>query len=447
MVKLYRKGSMHGIIKNTTPFTTANPDVEFDPYRCALSERLKIEIEEVIRQVRGYESYYKTRKRTRRPRDEKIFQETIAALICDVIYRYLINPEQKIYLRLSHRYLGIRSRYRPVTLGKTVPSILEILSAPEIGFIHKETGSIREQWPGQDKVAARATTIWPHVKLIRRIHASGITCKDFGRRADEEIIQLKQTKQSRIEKGRLIEYQDTDTTHRIRSEVSLINHWLSCADISCALVDKHIDSQDRHMRRIFNNNSFEQGGRLFGGFWQKMNKQYRSSILIDNNPLVELDYGQMFLRLCYGMLRRQPPLGDLYDIPSLVERGASRQGIKNVINASLFNSKPLVRLPAGTRQHFPKGLHYKDIIGDILEYHKSVAHLLFDNMGMHLMFVESQILINTLLTLIDKGITALPIHDAVLVAHKDQEITHQVMLDSFKSLGGTEGKVSIKRLF
>ena len=49
-----------------------------------------------------------------------------------------------------------------------------------------------------------------------------------------------------------------------------------------------------------------------------------------------------------------------------------------VINASLFNSKPLVRLPAGTRQHFPKGLHYKDIIGAILEYHKSVAHLLFD---------------------------------------------------------------------
>ena len=119
---------------------------------------------------------------------------------------------------------------------------------------------------------------------------------------------------------------------------------------------------------------------------------------------------------------------------------------KEVINASLFSGRLFTRLPKGSRQHFPLNLHCEDILKAIQVYHKSVAHLLFGNIGMHLMFTESQILIKTLLTLMAKGIAALPIHDALLVSYNDQHITHQVMLDSFKSIGGTQGEVSIKHL-
>lgn len=63
---------------------------------------------------------------------------------------------------------------------------------------------------------------------------------------------------------------------------------------------------------------------------------------------------------------------------------------------------------------------------------------------MRLMFSESEILVRCLLTLIDKGITALPIHDALLVSVKDKDTAYQVMLDSFEAIGGTGGMVTLK---
>ena len=432
------------IEKETTSLDIPLKDIEFDPYRSALTDRLKTQIEEVRLQVRDYESYFQTRRRKRKPQDEEIFRETISALICDLIYRYLRNPEQKVYLQLSNRHLGVKSRYRPRALSKTLPSILRILSSPELGFIRMKIGVLREQWPGEERVSSRATTIWPDSKLIREIQTSGITFADFGRKPDQEVIELRQTKQSGSKRGRLVSYADTDVTNRYRAEVKTINHWLGCADIECDAPGRDIDSRNRHLHRIFNNNSFEQGGRLFGGFWLPMNKEWRSDIRVDNNPIVVLDYAQMFLRLCYGVVGREPPLGDLYDIPALTGRGAARNGIKKVINAFFFSDKRLSRLPKGVRRYFPQSLRCEDILAAVEEYHKSVAHLLFANMGMRLMFLESKILVTNLLTLIDKGITALPIHDALLVSHRDKDIARQVMLDSFKSIGGVEGKVTLK---
>ena len=430
--------------EETTPLGIVVKDIEFDPYRSALTDRLKTQVEEITLQIRAYEERFQTRRRRRKALDEVIFKDTISALICDLIYRYLHNPEQRVYLRLSNRHLGKKSRYRPDTLGKTVPSLLKILSSAEIGLIKMKKGAIREKWPGEERESARATTIWPDDRLIRRIQSSKITLADFGRKAGQELLELRKVKPSPTAKGELACYADTVVTHRYRAEVQAINLWLGSANITCDAPKGDIDQRDRHLRRIFNNNSFEQGGRLVGGFWQRMRKEYRTAIRIDNNPIDELDYAQMFLRLCYGRVGKKPPLGDLYDIPALTELGANRKGIKLVINASLFANKPLTRLPRGCRKHFPERLRCKDIVSAVQEYHQSVAHLFFDNIGMRLMFSESEILVRCLLTLIDKGITALPIHDALLVSVKDKDTAYQVMLDSFKAIGGTGGMVTLK---
>ena len=118
----------------TTPLGTVVKDIEFDPYRSALTDRLKTEIEEITLRIRAYEERFQTRQRRRKAQDEIIFKDTISALISDLIYRYLHNPEQRVYLRLSNRHLGKKSRYRPDTLGKTVPSLLKILSSCRAGI-------------------------------------------------------------------------------------------------------------------------------------------------------------------------------------------------------------------------------------------------------------------------------------------------------------------------
>ena len=53
--------------------------------------------------------------------------------------------------------------------------------------------------------------------------------------------------------------------------------------------------------------------------------------------------------------------------------------------------------------------------------------------GHYLQFMESQILVEVLLKLIDNGITASPVHDAVLVSeihvYKSKQVMEQVFLD------------------
>ncbi len=66
--------------------------------------------------------------------------------------------------------------------------------------------------------------------------------------------------------------------------------------------DKIVDSNDRRLRRIFNNGSFEEGRRLFGGFWQPLKKTERAEgLIIEDEAVASLDFGQMTPRILYGM--------------------------------------------------------------------------------------------------------------------------------------------------
>ena len=53
------------------------------------------------------------------------------------------------------------------------------------------------------------------------------------------------------------------------------------------------------LRRIFNNESFGQGGRWNGGWWITAPSWSREFILIDDEPTVELDYSGFLTRAIY----------------------------------------------------------------------------------------------------------------------------------------------------
>jgi hypothetical protein len=80
----------------------------------------------------------------------------------------------------------------------------------------------------------------------------------------------------------------------------------------------------------------------------------------------------------------------------------------------------------------------------IKAHHRPIAHLLFTGVGFKQMYQESEILIDALLALIDQGVVALPIHDALVVPSSNVSIARKVMLDVFKDQTGVEGMVSIE---
>jgi hypothetical protein len=133
----------------------------------------------------------------------------------------------------------------------------------------------------------------------------------------------------------------------------------------------------------------------------------------DGEPIANVDFGQLFPTLAYHREGLSVPDGDLYDV---IGGGLRREGWKKLTNALLFADGPMTRWPEGTSSLFGKGTKLRDALGIVKHFHAPIAHLFGTGIGFKLMLMESEILIQALGGLAQRGITALPLHDSVLVA-------------------------------
>ena len=189
------------------------------------------------------------------------------------------------------------------------------------------------------RYVGRRSTLTAGPRLIARIEQHDLSFEDLGRSDAEEIIVLKAAKGHPNDEPRYIDYEDTETTNAYRSDLRAINRWLDEADIEfiTSVDGAEVDTTARRLRRVFNNGSFEEGGRLWGGFWMNLSKTARrNDLYIDGEAIAELDYGQMALRLLYGHVGAELPEGDLYAVPGLE---SYREGVKKVINSALYADK------------------------------------------------------------------------------------------------------------
>lgn len=434
-------------VQNQIETVSESRDRFFDPFRSASSSQSRVAIQEVIEQLEGYEKYYGKRKRRRKSKDQAVFKETVTAVCCDLIHAYLTDPKSRVAITLSNQHLGRDSRYRSPAEGKKLPYILDIMSADEMAFLEMEKGRrtlFFEDEDGVQRIPGQRTTIYPGKKLVSRIQMFELGFGDLGRSESEEVIILKAPKNGPKDPGRWIEYEDNPEVVRYREEMATINAWICRADLSLAQAkdEPPIDIYHRRLRRTFNNGRFTEGGRLWGGFWMNLSRSKRwYDLSIAGESIAELDFGQMALRLLYGLEDAEPPEGDLYAIPGLEW---ARDGIKHVINSSLYSGTEQFRMPKGGRQYFPSNIPYDRIKAAIFEYHKPIAHRLFQGVGMELMFLESQIMVAVLLKMKNQGIVGLPIHDGILVPWSKRLETKQAMEAVFKDKSGVVADVRIE---
>jgi hypothetical protein len=378
-------------------------DRPFNPFRTPKSDRAKALVGDVINQLQNYESHRKLRKRKRKAQDQVNFEAAVSAIICDLIHRELGDTGSRLSLSLSKAVLQRPSRYEAPSMSKTLPDLVKRLASREMEFLEFVKGTRGYFNDG------RRTTIRAGKRLVRRIHERALSLDDIGTSNTEEVIILKRRKTDHWEKGERIPYKDTPTTRRYRNQLQRINSWLEAADITfdpTARPKQVVDATDRRLRRYFNNGSFKEGGRLFGGFWMNLTKrQRREGISIDGRSVVCLDYAQMGPKIVYGMVGAAPPEKDAYRIAGLKQH---RAGIKKVFNALLCASKPITRFPAGTKELFPRYTSVEQVIAGITAEHGAIAHLFCKGIGLKTMLIESNVLVAVLLALIDKEVVALP---------------------------------------
>jgi hypothetical protein len=214
---------------------------------------------------------------------------------------------------------------------------------------------------------------------------------------------------------------------------------------------------ERTLHRVFNNGLWTNGGRLFGGFWQGLQRELRPGIRIDGHPVASLDFSSMFLQLLYAMKAKVPtPDGDLYEGIDPIEgwpadpeqRDAIRDVIKANVNAMFFrkpsrSGKPHILLSNSAL------VLSKSMTGAVLEQRLNAKHSAIakwigvKDVGFELMHHESEIMIKTVLRCLDQGVVVLPIHDGLLVAESQQEVARTAMLKSFRDhTGGFIARVS-----
>jgi hypothetical protein len=403
-------------------------DRPFDPAREPGAGCVVAIVDEAIGQVLALEGRLGLRRRQRRKADLLTLQATVGAVVCDLIHRELTEPGAWVAIPLSKQKLGGKHRARAAALGASLPKVLENLGSSRTCVIEMRKGNRSPFGQGRQTVIRRGPWLLEQMRL--RQVAIGHLTRDPKVLPDPLVVRAKKVAGK---KGLKCTVEDTEATRLLRVQMDRINSSLIAADLTSPS-----GTEERLLRRIFNNESIEQGGRLYGGFWQALRKVERRWIRIDGEPIVALDFGQMAVRIAYSFAKQMPPAGDLYRVPRFETR---REGIKAVLNALLSAPQVPSRFPAGTRSKFHGSTRIGDVVAAIRLAHPALAPMFGTSVCHQIFFVESNILVLALLRLMDSGVVALPIHDCVLVASSAKGIAREVMLQVFHETTGFEGIV------
>jgi hypothetical protein len=433
----------------------------FDGWMTAKGPSLKRLVEATIDFVDRHEEQTKARVRARRPTDQANHLRAIEAITCSLAHAVLFpHSTGRIAVKTGHGRKG-RSRYDSPVFGKGLSSLVYMLAELDMLSVFAPAVSRGE-----------VTSIAPSPQFGRKVHEFGVLPSDFGRHDDEEIILLNRNTRLRTgwdEEGpgtfkrEPIDYADTRLTKTFRNDVRAINAYLREADIEFLAdgLEPRIDPFKRTLKRMFvmrtgKKVSFDQGGRLFGGFWENLKSDRRKHIRIDGEGVVVLDYGSMFTRLAYAVVGEVPPDGDLYAIPGLQ---GYRRGVKLAMNTFLFDGSVRRSWPsemivgdvddAAAENDIPRlpgGSSVAVVKKAILSIHPPLAAVWGRQLGYRLMFQESEILIGILQELYAKGITALGLHDGLLVSRSRAAEVEATMDRIARMKTGIPIPVSVKEL-
>lgn len=407
----------------------------FDPQLRAKGAELHEMIRKLNAILREHESANGLRKRARKDGDRDKFALAVEALACNLVLLKAIDTDALLAVPRSHNFIWQGAGGINPVFGQHFLTAINLLAS--LGLITNKQRGYR--------ISAKVSglsLIEPTTHLAEHLPLAPPDWRGVHQIDDPVLVILKEDKD--IEgRAAAIPYRETAQSKKFANQVRRINKFLRDANIevvgrstglSLGKDGQIITAYRRSLRRIFNNGTWKHGGRLAGGFWMSMERSQREDIRIDGERVADVDYRQLFPRLAYVRAGQPQPDGDIYDV---FGNGTGRDGCKKLMNALLFADGPLRNWPENTRQNFPAGTKLRTAVEMLTARHAPVAKLFGTRLGFQLMRIESDMLIEIITYLASIGVTALPLHDAVLVAESKAEIAAKAMCDVFERWSGS----------
>ena len=227
----------------------------------------------------------------------------------------------------------------------------------------------------------------------------------------------------------LVSYEDNEETNQWRSNLKEINKCFSRHMIDLRIKDveftslqekllgdedkEPIDLSQKILVRIFINNSFEQGGRFYRGWWQNIPSEYRPYITINSKITQEYDYSQLNPNIIYNLHNLELGSEDAY---SRVLGPEHRDIVKEAFNAMLQANTDLKSKPSKLNLD-EVGMSWTELRQAILNAHKPIKDLFFTGKGNKLQFEDSILAEDIMLQFSKMDYPALPVHDSFIMHH------------------------------
>lgn len=362
------------------------------------------------------------------------YLDALITICGNLLLAYSIHRNFKVaYSRDPKYYRNIRFYYSHRVSGDQTVKLVDALMAHSFarGTEFKHGSSLRSRHLESMRSRLQLTT-----KLLKRF--PGFTPDWLTERRMSNVVRLKD------EEKHLVHYKETPETCRMRENLKFINGVLERVDISLpeGLLPASILSH-KSLYRVFNNSSFEQGGRFYGGWWELVGEKVREHILIDGQETVELDYSGFHPRMLYRMNHLEVPEGDLYDIPEVGGSKAMRKVVKRVFLVALNAKNRKASVALGVKELREQGIEMacpsdfiRRTINSLLVKHRPLKPYLFKGQGVILQYEDSKLSERILLRLGQAGIPTLPIHDSFIVQRRHEAALRAAMVEEYQAQFG-----------
>ena len=407
---------------------------------------------------------------------KSVSKRHIKLVLLDLYVVWITDPDLNIAVTMTRDFYSKSfgtndSRYNELNISaKTIGVVSTLRDNGLIGYV---VGKEAQEGFAHGFVSR----IWAEPLLINMFEKAAFNELMVWNDDNREVIvlreQVEKIKGKKKAKAKAIPYNETEETQSQRLVVQEYNELLERtfidigeAESPVLTIEKrvgsknpdkphrvHISHKSKWTRRIFNNSSFTESGRFYGGFWQRIGEDHRKKILINDEETRELDFSSLHPVLAYANAgvdywKEYPNVGP-YDIPvdGIDDSKVAREIVKKLLLLAL-NASDQASLFKAFRSEFDYSLleetfSFPDavlskILDSIKAKHPVIADQIATGAGTMLMNLDGKIVEFVIKRFLASNTPVLSVHDSFIVQTSQRDKLQTAMKDAWVFVTGQE---------